>query len=56
MVTLLTVRGDTVEADLDIFLSLCLTSQAPRSCLSFFVPVDRVSDGHEGERNNDEAG
>ena len=24
--------------------------------LSFFVPVDRVSDGHEGEKNNDEAG
>ena len=24
--------------------------------LSFFVPVDRVSDGYEGGRNNDEAG
>ena len=24
--------------------------------LSFFVSVDRVSDGHEGEKNDDEAG
>ena len=24
--------------------------------LSFFVPVDRVSDEHKGERINDEAG
>ena len=56
MVTLLTVRGDTVEADLDVFRFLCLTGLARNYVLSFFVPVDHESDEHKGERNNDGAG
>ena len=56
MVTLLTVRGDTMEADLDVFRSLCLTGRAPRLCPLIFRSVDCVSDEHKGERNNDEAG
>ena len=56
MVTLVTVRGDTVVADLDIFRSFVSQARLQDHALSFFVPVDRVSDGYEGERNNDEAG
>ena len=56
MVTLLTVRGDTVEADLDVFCSFVSQAGLQDYVLSFFVPVDRVSDEHKGKRNNDEAG
>ena len=51
-----TVRGDTEIADLGIFWSLCLTSPARRSCPFFLCSGRLVSDGDEGERNNDEAG
>ena len=56
MVTLLSVRGGTMKADLDVFRFLCLTGLARKLCPLFLRPVDYESDGHKGERNNDGAG
>ena len=56
MVTLLSVRGDTVKADLDVFRFLVSQAWLQDYVLSFFVPVDHESDEHKGERNNDGAG
>ena len=56
MVTLLSVRGGTVKADLGVFRFFYLTGLARNCVFSFFVPVDYESDGHKGEGNNGGAG
>ena len=56
MVTLLSVRGDTVKQILMSFGSFISQAWLKDYVLSFFVPVDHESDEHKGERNNDGAG